>query len=834
MDIYDNIVEGLNEHKSVSLKTEDYLRSLQPSVRLLRQSYYSYPVCVPYNKQEIQASYLIAYLPHYYQLIYSILNNDSGELFKNKEKINLGFIGGGPGSEVYGALKFIINNGNGIKHVNVTVYDINAEKWKFSHGIVLKNLIGSILGSEKQEINWNSVQFNLVSEIDVNNNLASFKSLDLLVIQNCINEIAKKDIPILKNNIVKLFQLLPPNAYLLISDLTSGVRSLLKDIEADLVKTGCINFKVSTLGQSNPTSIISVHHQPNRIIRENLMTGADGLIPRKNLNYDYSLLSRMKVEKKLDSEAIGFNSLYAPLGNNQIDANNFVHTKSFIGLDFGTSTSVVSCATLANDQLNIKSIPIPQKDKENHITVDPLVPTVMCLVGNIFMVGKYAFERKSIMEFGKDIWYGFKQNLLDLNSIQYENSILKNHHQIKISNAKEALVIFFKYLNKEVLAHLKNKNLPLDVEYSVTVPAGFDFERKQIIRQCLIEAGIPYFDTPFLDEPTAALINYLYESKDPVNLSEKLQNVLILDIGAGTVDISIMQLEKQIEGVSSKLLSVAREGFIGGNLLDEMIARKLLKGKKDLDLLTIIEKSEILKKCENLKIKLCKALETDSTVDFKLDDLAFGSVAVESGDLKIQFCEFYDLMIQYWDNIKKTIGNALKKASFSKDDINTLILNGGGSRNPYIQSFTRDLFDQSKIVRPDNIQEHVSKGAALNSFVLNSYGKQIVANMLNNPVSISDGHNMIQVIPSGVTLPTFEVELFPGISYSSENKQLTIIHNDQVAFFLIPPNIHIDSLIVSINIDNDPECEIVTTNGTIKAKRSIFNNAIKPFKIKPL
>ena len=536
MDIYDNIVIGLNENKQASLSIEAYLHSLQPSVRFLRKSYYSYPVSVPYHKQEIQASYLIAYLPHYYQLIYSILNNDSGELFKNKTTVNLGFIGGGPGSEVYGAIKYIINNCKWVKQVNVNVFDINADAWKFSHGIVLKNLIGSIDGAEKLSIKWNTIKFNLIIEADVKFNLEIIKTLDLLVIQNCINEIALNHISELKMITVQLFQNLPGNSYLLISDLTSSVRPLMKALEGEIEKTGGVNFKVTTLNQPNPTSIISVHHQPNKVIRENLMTGADGLIPRKNLKYDYTLLSRMKISKKADTGAVGFMALYAPLGHNQIDANDYVHTKSFIGLDFGTSTTVVSCAILTNEKLKVTAIPIPQKDKEGQQTFDPLVSTVMCVVDSQFMVGRYAADRKSILEHGTNIWYGFKENLLSLKEIDYAKSVLRNHPTKKIANAKEALVFFFRYLKDEVENHLAKNHLPIKTEYSVTIPAGFDFERKQIIRECLVEAGIPYQDTPFIEEPTAALINYLYESKDPISISEKSQNVLIIDIGAGTIE----------------------------------------------------------------------------------------------------------------------------------------------------------------------------------------------------------------------------------------------------------------------------------------------------------
>lgn len=827
VDIYDSIVAGLNEHKPANLSSQSYLQSLQPTLRFLRKSYYSYPVSVPYARQDIQAAYLVAYLPHYYQLIYSILNNDKGNLFKNKETVKLGFIGGGPGSEVYGTIKYITNNCQWVKNIHVSIFDINAATWKFSNDIVLKNLIKEGTKTQLPNITWNSIQFDITNEADFTTNLQVFKSLDLLTIQNCVNEIATQRIPVLKSIIVKLFQALPNSAYLLISDLTSSVRGLMKSIESELESAGGVKFKLSTLNQSGPTSIISVHHFPNKIIRENLMTGEDGLIPRKNLKYDYTLLSREKVEAPV-SKATGFMALYSPLEYNKIDANNFVHYKSFIGLDFGTSTTVVSCAVLVKDKLVVKAIPIPQKDKDGHITNDPLVPSVIGLHGNILMVGRHAFERKSLMDLGKNIWHGFKENLANLESIKYEESLLKDHAQLKISNGKEALILFFKYLKREIENFLSKESLPTETEYSVTVPAAFDYEKKQTIRECLIAAGIPYNDQPFIDEPTAALINYLYESKDPVNLNDSRKNLLILDIGAGTVDISIMQLEKQVEGIASKLLSVARQGSIGGNLLDKLIALKINRGLGAFDELSEQKKSAFLKKCEDLKIKLCKEVETDSTVDYRLSEKATGNLAIRSNEIELQFQEFHKIMVEYWIKIEETVKIAITKANLQSEKIDAVILNGGGSRNPYIQNFARNCFKDSKIIRPDNIQEHVSKGAALNSFVLNSYGKQIVANVINDPVCIIAGTTEIEIIKAGETIPTYETILIPECSQSAEDRKLLLSHNGRQVCFLIPKDLSIEKVALLVNLDNELECELITPLFPIKAKRVTFKSINNP------
>lgn len=826
MDIYDQLVDGLGSKKPGNQTIETYLQSLQPSVRFLRKSYFDNPVCVPYDKVEIQGAYLVSYFPHYYQLIYSILNNEIGDLFRGKTKINLGFIGGGPGSEAYGSVKYILNNCRNVEEINITIFDLNASTWLYSHQIVLDYLIEPQKKNDLPEIKWNSVSFDLSKEYYPPNIIPIVKELDLLVVQNCINEIQHSARPILKKTLSRFFNMLPGKSCLLISDLTAGVRDLLKSIEEEIEKSGEVNFKISTLKKTNPTQQISVHAIPNYVIKKNLLTGEDGLIPRKNLKYDYTLLSKLVTEEDLLVENVGptngFMSLYAPLKNHRIDANNFVHTKSFIGLDFGTSTTVISVAYLDHENLVVKSVPIPQKDKEGSFYWDALVPTAMALSGKSnFMVGKHAAERKASMEFGKHIWYGFKENLQILPDLIFPDSTLKDNAQFKISNGKDALILFFKYLKKSLDNYLEENGFPKETEFSVTVPAEFEFVKKEMLRKCLIEAGIAYDEKPFIEEPTAALINYLFESMDPIELEDDSKTFLILDVGAGTVDVSVLRLEKEMEGISSKLLAVSRKGNVGGNLLDEYLAKIISGGQNDFDNMSDGDKKIILKEAENLKIKLCKDIQLDSTNNFKLPNKAFGEEKVTIGNHSVTFFDFYNLMKKYWEDLVGTIEGALKKSSQPSWDIDSLILNGGGSRNPYIQSFIRDYFDKSEIIKPDNIQEHVSRGAALNSFVLNSYGKQIVSNILRTPILVheEEGDRWVEIIKEGELLPTEEVKLDTKRVVHKLTNLLQVKYNDQVATFLVSKEVNPKELAIFINIDNEPECEIIFDEGTQKVQR---------------
>ena len=136
------------------------------------------------------------------------------------------------------------------------------------------------------------------------------------------------------------------------------------------------------------------------------------------------------------------------------------------------------------------------------------------------------------------------------------------------------MILFFKYLKKQTEEHLQSKGLSIDIAYSISIPANFESDKKVMLKSCLTAAGIDCEDAPFIDEPNAALINYLFEQNIHLTLNGQSENIIVIDVGAGTVDVSIMEISRTMEGLNSKLRSVKRIGQQGGNLIDESIAKK--------------------------------------------------------------------------------------------------------------------------------------------------------------------------------------------------------------------------------------------------------------------
>lgn len=850
MDIYDAIVSGLKKHIPSNQGLETYLQSLQKSVKSLRIAYRNNPVYVPYEKTDIQAAYLAAYLPHYYQLIYKIFIEEVPDIFKGKKEVFLNFIGGGPGSEAYGAIKYILNNCNDVEIIHVAILDINASTWGYSHTIVSEHLIKNV-NNGKTQIHWKSIPFDLTSIAKISESKSIIEKSDLLVIQNCLNEIAKVNLPSLKTNVNTLFEYLPGDAYLLMSDMTSVAKPIMNVLENFLVGAFSPKFIRTTLS-SDSRSLISVHHRPSAIIAQNLLVGTDGLIPRKNISYDYSILSKGVVEVPLNNEELGFAAIYRPLDFKNLDANDFIHKKIFIGIDFGTSSTVVSTAQLVDGKIKIKPIPIKQKDHLGGNTKNPLVPSIISLVeGKKLLVGIHAADHKPYLEYGKNTWHSFKQNLCKLEEIEYPNSDLAKNPNFKISNATEALTLFFTYIKREIFEYLKENSLPIEVEYSISIPAGFHSKEKQILRTCLLNAGIECEDTPFIEEPNAALINYLYEQNIFVESNEP-KNILVLDLGAGTVDISILCAEKGDDGFSSKLLSVVRLGNIGGNLIDELMADAIIQNFNISPPLNKLYRIELVSLCEKLKIKLCKDIIVDNATHFKLpilstsdDERTIQSTAnlnaIGINSISLSFKAFNNLMSSYWlgtsgiDGVKATLDKSIENAGLSLSGIGKIILTGGGGRNPYIKSQVANYFKGSELFISDNIQEQVSRGVALQSFVLNSFGKNIITPILGHDIYLKGINKSVPLFKNGISIPSLDIEII--IDEAASNEELSIEcyskeNGNYSKYFVLPAKVTPSKLIFYIAPDQELRCEIVGATFEKEALESFTQSQNKLIKIK--
>ena len=115
------------------------------------------------------------------------------------------------------------------------------------------------------------------------------------------------------------------------------------------------------------------------------------------------------------------------------------------------------------------------------------------------------------------------------------------------------------------------------------------------------------------------------------------------------------------------------------------------------------------------------------------------------------------------------IDSAIKKANIRKSEIDYVLLIGGSAQNPFIQEVLKNYFEDSDILVPQDLQTHVSKGAAIHSLLMNGMNKCIIQPITSEPIFVitKDITNKV-LIPAGTTIPCDTVvidDLMPTKDY---------------------------------------------------------------------
>lgn len=819
MSVYNHIVKAIDELNDKSLEIEDYLQSLKHDVRQLRASYRRPPpVYVNYAQENIQSAYLITYLPHYYQLIYKILLEQDLQTMKSKTDFSAIFIGGGPGSEAYGTLKYILEYCPNIKNISIDILDINADTWYYSHTALTEYLLPELNGYNQVSVKWNSHQFNLVEVNSIKSNTFLFEKADLVVIQNCINEIALSKYEILEKNVLNIFELLPDFSSLLMIDLTTSVRSKIAHLE-QIIENHFSNIsKKSTSGNRSASAMTSINHRPSPIIIKNLLNYTDGLIPRKNLQYDFSLLSKNISKTDHSIKQIGLNAIYKPLSK----INGLIQdltSRSFIGIDFGTSCSVCSIAFIKDDTLKVELIEIQQKDHLGSISSSTIVPSIMGIVGKQFLFGKFAQEKRHLFTYGKDGWYGFKENLLDLEDQIFSESKLLNHPSLQIKNGSDAIVVFFKRLKSEIDRIVLEKSLPLEKRFVISTPGNYGLKEKELLEKYIIQAGFDQSIFSFAEEPVSSLLGTIYQENLALDLEKDLK-IMVIDVGAGTVDYCAIKLTKDTDNVMAETLAIYRNENLGGNFINKLIANVLFEKDNSIN----IDEDFVLKNCEEIKLQFCNSFKADAQVDYVLPNIATSKQNINcqispygSGvPIQMSYNEYKEIMDEYFKGnntfkgFKENIDKTLSIAELNCNELDHIILSGGGAKNPYIRALCASYFDVTKIIMPDNSQEQVAFGNAIQSFVMNAFGKQMIESVLNGNIYIIENTKQILIFKKGDVLPSLEYELNVDSDLNSI-KLYSDITNEYICFDWKQ---YRDALKIILTINNESRvvCDLVTNS----------------------
>merc|ERR1719193_2208528 len=282
----------------------------------------------------------------------------------------------------------------------------------------------------------------------------------------------------------------------------------------------------------------------------------------------------------------------------------------------------------------------------------------------------------------------------------------------------------------------------------VTVPAYFNDSQRQATKDAGQIAGLNVLRV--INEPTAAALAYGMDKTD-----DKV--IAVFDLGGGTFDISVLEIQKGVFEVKS----TNGNTFLGGEDFDNHLLQYLVKEfrkEQGIDLSKdAMAMQRVREAAEKAKVELSSSAQTDINLPY----LTMDASGPKHMNLKLTRSKFEQIV---GDLIKKTVEpciKALKDAECTKSDIGDVILVGGMSRMPKVQETCKEIFGRtpSKAVNPD---EAVAMGAAIQGGVLAGDVTDVL--LLDvTPLSLGIetlGGVMTKLINRNTTIPTKKSQVF--------------------------------------------------------------------------